>query len=146
MSRTDRARAEVQALLPYGEVLHAFEGAGVRVGDRAKQAAKDVAVSTAASVVVGAVTGFGMMRMTIPPCVWLAITDRRVLMFTQYQQGRKPVGNLVFDAPRASVTVTEKTGLLNEVTVWDAMSGQAVVRLGFGMRKRAFTAVVHAAA
>lgn len=148
MSKTDKARADVQATLAHDETIQAIESAQVKVADRAKRAAKDVALSAAASVAVGAVTGFGMMRMTIPPQVWIALTNKRVLMFSDTRNGggRGLVGELVFDAPRAAVSVTEKVGLFSEVTISDTITGEAIARLNFGMRKKDAAAIMQAAA
>jgi hypothetical protein len=141
VSKTDKARAEIAATLPSGENIDAIESAQVKVGDGAKRLAKDIAASAA----VSALTGFGAMRITIAPQVWVVVTDTRLLMFNDTRNARKPVGELVFEAPRAASALTEKAGVLTEVTVSDADTGAAVARLNFGMRRKAAAAVMRAA-
>ena len=143
MSRTDKARAEVEAALDQDERLQAFETALLK-GGVAKRVAKDLAVSVAASAALSAI-GLRAMQTSAPPQVWVAVTDRRIILFQDTRQRRQPVGHLVIDVPREEVAVTGKSGVWSEVAVVDAGSGDPVFRLNFGVRKKDAATVLNAA-
>jgi hypothetical protein len=51
--------------------------------------------------------------------------------------GRNSIGELVFNAPLAALTITDKSGLRGELAIDDSTSGDNLVRLNFGLRKGA---------
>ena len=146
MSKAEKARDRITPTLEPGESIGALVTAQAKTGSTAKRIGKDVAFSAAASVALGAL-GAGVMRTTVPPQVWVVVTDRRVLLFEDGRNNvRSPVvGDLVFDAPRSAVAVSHNDGLFNEVVVADAETGDVAVRLNFGMRKKDAAAVAEAA-
>ena len=144
MSRMDTARSEIGAVLDGDEMVRGIETALLK-GGAAKRMAKDVAVSAAASVALGAV-GLSATRSSAPPQVWVIVTDRRIMLFRDTRERRQPVGDMVIDVPRNEVALTTRSAVWTEFGVVDAMSGDPVFRLNFGVRRKAAAAILCAAA
>lgn len=142
MSKTERAKSEIERYLTDGESIVGMAFCQVKTGDALQRAAKDVAVSVTTSVLLGAFTGGYAFMATMAPQVWLVLTDRRVLMFRDPRKGRVRVGELVFDAPRELVVLTERGGAFSQIAVSDATSGETVVQLNFGLRKKDSAAIM----
>ena len=138
----------VRSALGGGEQVRAVESAVLKVSGNGKRVAKDAAVSTAASVALGALTGFGVMRVSTPPTVYVAVTDARLLLFATEQPtgvGRRRATDLIFAAPLDAVAVEERNGLYKRLAVADRATGTELAVLNFSQRTGARTAVARAA-
>jgi hypothetical protein len=105
-------------------------------GGMKKELAKSTAQGIAAGLLVTAVSGgaVGLLSVSIPPAVWLVVTKQRLLLINKDAVG-KGLGAVVFDAPRAALAASLKSGLLNEVTILDPQDGQSLLRINLGMKK-----------
>src|SRR3954468_1848546 len=139
MAIAGKAVARIRELLP-GETVLLIEIAQLKPGGTARSVAGNVALSTAGAVI----SGVGMMRLSAPSPVYVVVTDVRTAVFLKGTGW--PVGDLVADFPRATVELSERSGLLSTVYFTDRASGQALFRLNFGLRKSKSRAVVDAAA
>jgi hypothetical protein len=108
--------------------------AEVKQGSGTKRLAKDLGVSLIASAALSA-TGFAVMRNTMPVLIWVVVTPRRLLMLER-PSGRGSIGELVFDAPLTALRVTDQAGMRTAVLIDDAASGENLVCLNFGLRKK----------
>ena len=143
MSKTDRARADLEKVLSPGEAVRAVERAQVK-GGTAKRMGKDLAISAAASTVAAA-AGMMAMRVSAAAPTWVVVTDQRIMLFECLPRGDR-LGGMLFEVPRSEVTVTSKPGVFAGVELVDPSSGDPVVRLNFGVFKQSAAAVVSAAA
>lgn len=142
MSKTEKARADVEQLLVPGEVIVAVERAQPK-GGTGKRMGKDLAISAAASA-VGAAAGMMAMRVSAAAPVWVVVTDQRVMLFEHIQRGAR-LGEMLFEVPRDEVTATNKPGVFAGVDLVDTNSGEPFVRLNFGVFKQAAAAILAAA-
>ena len=143
MSKTDKARADLEPALAPGEEVLALEHAQVK-GGTAKRMGKDLAISAAVSA-VGAAAGMTGWRATSAAPLWVVVTDRRIMLFEYVQRGRR-LRNLLFEVPRTEVITVSKPGVFAGVDVVDRNSGDAVVRLNFGVFKQSAEAIASAGA
>jgi hypothetical protein len=143
MSKTHRARADLEQVLAQGEAVRAIERAQVK-GGTAKRMGKDLAISAAASA-VGSAAGMMAMRVSAAAPTWVVVTDQRIMLFEYVQRGHR-LGGMLFEVPRNEVTVTSKPGVFAGVELVDPTSGDPVMRLNFGVFKQSAAAVVTAAA
>jgi hypothetical protein len=135
-----KLRQEVDGILQPGEgVLHSTF-AQLKQGNAAKRLTKDVGVSLALTAATS-VVGFGVMRNTVPPQVWVVNTDRRLLMYDK-PDGHRSLGPLVFDAAYDELIFDDGTKLFGAVLIGDASNGQEVARLNLGLRRSAARRVV----
>ncbi|RBY96861.1 hypothetical protein DQ237_04390 [Blastococcus sp. TF02-8] len=140
MAVKDKVRQRIQDLLPPGELIRYVTVAQLKPGGGGRRIAANVALSTA----VAAVTSVGMMRLSTPSPVYVAVTDLRIAAFIKPQMGSS-VGELVIDFPRAAVQLSYTTGLLATVHFTDRATGQQIFRLNCGFAWNRARAIVDAA-
>ena len=137
MSRVDRARQVIEPVLDRGETIRAMASGQL----------KDLVVKPApkTAVVRGlvGVAHLAAMGASPPPVAWLVVTGTRLLVFEDPRPSHRPVGDLLLDVSRDDVLLTSKAGWLNQVVVLDT-AGDPLVRLNFGVRKKAVAALLAA--
>lgn len=144
MSAKDALDQYLAPILVPGETVAVTTTVQVKGGMK-KQLGKAFLAGAAASAVIGAATGGGMgvLVVAVPPAAWAVVTSHRVLLVERVKGG-SALGRLIFDAPRAALTATLKSGLLNEITLTDASDGQSLIRLNVGVKRGTANAVVSA--
>ena len=140
MAVNGKLRDALAIVLQDDETVVESTFAQLKQGNSAKRLAKDMGVSLAISAALTA-TGFGVMRNTMPPQVWVVVTPKRLLMFEK-PDGHRSLGPLVFDARLDAVTVTDASQVFGTVVLTDAGSGDNIARLNFGARRSAARRVV----
>lgn len=148
MSRTDRAQAEIQCQLPENETVLAIAPCQIKTAKKAKRLGKSVGVSVAASFALQAVgAGVGVGLVSVPTPMWIVVTTIRVRIFSDRGLPGTCVGQLVFDAPRDLIVLTDRMvgGLLREVAILATETAEPIVRLNFGIRKNAADRIMQAA-
>lgn len=147
MSRTSRARAQLQAELEDGERLMAIASGLLKHTGLFQRAARDVALSIAGSLVTNAIIpGLTVSRSPAAPHVWIAVTDRRLVVLVDPRGRHDLLGDGVFVAPLDRVAVTRESGLWSYITIWEPATGERLARVNLGNRHRAATAIRAAAA
>jgi len=69
--------------------------------------------------------------------VFLAVTNRRLLMVKHANHGPDPLGEVVVDAPVVTLGARLSPGLLTKVSVIDRETGEDYGSLNFGVRRKA---------
>lgn len=69
--------------------------------------------------------------------VFLAVTNRRLLMVTHANFDDSPIGEVIVDAPVTTIGARLSSGLLTKVSLIDRETGEDYGSLNFGIRKKA---------
>ena len=80
---------------------------------------------------------FSMAQLGPTTAVFLAVTNRRLLMVEHANFGPDPLGEVVVDASVVTLGARLSSGLLTKVSVVDRESGQDYGSLNFGLRRTA---------
>lgn len=80
---------------------------------------------------------FSMAQLGPTTAVFLAVTNRRLLMATHANFEVDPIGEVVFDEPVAALGARLSSGLLAKVSVIERESGKDYGSLNFGLRRTA---------
>jgi len=107
-------------------------------GGSAKQMMKDIAASTAVSLVTAPLTGWGLRRQTFPPVAWIVVTEKRVLLFAT-DMHHQTLGGLIFDAPIDLLGIEYSERLFKSISINNKAANEKIVVLNFGMRRSAYT-------
>ena len=143
MSKKDKARAIISSTLGPGEVLWAFETAQLK-GGALKRLLNDLKKAPLA-IALGVIGIQGGVAATAAPMAWVAITDRRLLMFRDNRDRRDPVGDFLIEMQRGEFRARTKSRLGTEVAFLDADSDEPVFRMNFGMFRGRAASVARAA-
>lgn len=144
MGKASAAR-QAQELLPDGETVRTvhrvqLKAAGTGRTEAGRQLGKDLAYSLAVSAVTS-VIGMGVVRTQGP--VWVMTTTSRLMLWKD--DGRLTVDKLLLSAPLDAVTLTPGGRGMVTLEVADRATGEGLVVVRFGPRRRARDAVLAAA-
>lgn len=116
--------------------------AQLKQGSGLKRIVKDFGVSLVASAATS-VVGLSVMRNTMPALVWVAVTDRQLLLIERPATGSR-VGEIVLQAPLSAVKAIDRSGLRGAFELVDAEHGDTIAFFNFGLRKGAAREVLAA--
>lgn len=137
-TRLDKVLADV---LREGEKPRVVTFAGLKQGSGVKRIVKDFGVSLVASAATS-VVGLSVMRNTMPPLVWVAVTDSQLLLIERPPTGAR-VGEIVLQAPLSAVRAVDTSSLIRgSLELVDVEQGDTIASFDFGLRKGAAREVV----
>lgn len=82
-----------------------------------------------------AIAHFSMAQLGPTTAVFLAVTNRRLLMVKHANTGSDPLGEVVVDTSVVTLGARVSSGLLTKVSVIDRETGEDYGSLNFGLKK-----------
>jgi len=133
-----KIREKIESQLAPGEQLRALELCQIK-DDMGKQAAKIIGLAILKAVLTGGGRTRGGFTL-----VWVAVTDKRVLL-CRTDRYHQTVGE-PFAIPLEAMKVQASGTILRTLEITKASTGESIIKLNFGLRRGALQNIQRAAA